>query len=227
MNKTPPSAIKPTLESTAAPAKASDASPWKTIKVIIADDHAMVRGAFARLIDSEHDLQVVAQARSGADTLLQLADTPCDVLLLDLNMPDPSGSKLITLIREKWPKQPILVVSMHNTPRVVRTALNAGANGYITKDSEPKTLLNALRLVAGGGRFLEPSLMEAMLFAPTPKDALNPRESEILLRLATGQSHSVISQALFINEKIVSSHKINLMAKLNIDNFSDLLPLRI
>ena len=223
MNKTPPSASKLTLEPTAAPAKGSDASPWKTIKVIIADDHAMVRGAFARLIDSEYDLQVVAQASSGADTLQQLADTPCDVLLLDLNMPEPSGSKLIALVREKWPKKPILVVSMHNTPRVVRTALNAGANGYITKDSEPKNLLNALRLVAGGGRFVEPSLIEAMLFAPTPKDALTPRETEILLRLAAGQSHSVISQALFINEKTVSSHKINLMAKLNIDNFSDLL----
>jgi DNA-binding NarL/FixJ family response regulator len=110
---------------------------------------------------------------------------------------------------------------------VVRTALNVRANGYITKDSEPQDF--AQRFAAGrwGRPLLEPSLMEAMLFAPTPKDALNPRESEILLRLATGQSHSVISQALFINEKIVSSHKINLMAKLNIDNFSDLLPLRI
>ena len=205
------------------PDKGSDLSPWKTIKVLIADDHAMVRGAFVRLIDSEFDLQVVAHVGNGADTLQQLAETPCDVLLLDLNMPEPSGSKLITLIRQKWPKQHILVVSMHNSPRVVRTALNAGANGYITKDSEPKILLNALRLVAGGGRFVEPNLMEAMLFAPTPKDALTSRESDILQRLAAGQSHSVISQALFIHEKTVSSHKTNLMAKLSIDNFSDLL----
>lgn len=223
MRKTHSIAAGLTRDPAKAPAKGSDASPWKTIKVLIADDHAMVRGAFARLIDSEFDLQVVAHARNGADTLQQLADMPCDVLLLDLNMPAPSGSKLITLIREKWPQQRILVVSMHNTPQVVRTALNAGANGYITKDSEPKILLHALRLVAGGGRFVEPSLMEAMLFAPTPKDALTPRQSEILQRLAAGQSHSVISQALLINEKTVSSHKVNLMAKLSIESFSDLL----
>ena len=80
------------------PAKGSDASPWKTIKVLIADDHAMVRGAFVRLIDSEPDLQVVAQAHDGVSTLKQLENTPCDVLLLDLNMPEPSGSQLISLI---------------------------------------------------------------------------------------------------------------------------------
>jgi len=211
------------MNSSQPPAKGSDASPWKTTKVIIADDHAMVRGAFARLIDSESDLQVVAQAHDGTTVLQQLADTSCDVLLLDLNMPEPSGSRLITLIREKWPKQPILVVSMHNTPSIVRTALDAGANGYITKDSEPSTLLNALRLVAGGGRFVEPHIMEAMLFAPALRTPLTPRESEILQRLAAGQSHSVISRELYISEKTVSSHKTNLMAKLGIDNFSDLL----
>jgi DNA-binding NarL/FixJ family response regulator len=205
------------------PAKGSDESPWKTIKVLIADDHAMVRGAFARLIDSEFDLQAVAQAHDGTSTLQQLADNPCNVLLLDLNMPEPSGSQLITLIREKWPKQPILVVSMHNTPRIVRTALDAGANGYVTKDSEPAILLNALRLVAGGGRFVEPRLMEAMLFAPALRTPLTPRESEILQRLAAGQSHSTISRELYISEKTVSSHKTNLMAKLEIDSFSDLL----
>jgi len=211
------------MTSTIPPSKGSDASPWKTIKVIIADDHAMVRGAFARLIDSEPDLQVVAQAHDGNSTLQLLADTPCNVLLLDLNMPEPSGSRLITLIREKWPKQFILVVSMHNAPRIVSTALDAGANGYITKDSEPTVLLNALRLVAGGGRYVESKLMEAMLFAPALRISLTPRESEILQRLAAGQSHTTISRELYISEKTVSSHKANLMLKLEIDNFSDLL----
>lgn len=205
------------------PAKGSDASPWKTIKVLIADDHAMVRGAFVRLIDSESDLQVVAQAQDGVSTLKQLAATPCDVLLLDLNMPEPSGSQLITLVREKWPKQPILVVSMHNSPRIARIALDAGANGYVTKDSEPHVLLKALRLVAGGGRFVEPNLMEAMLFAPAPRASLTPRESEILQRLAAGQSNTVIARELYISEKTVSTHKANLMAKLEIDNFLELL----
>lgn len=183
----------------------------------------MVRSAFGRLIDSEFDLQVVAQAHDGASTLQQLTDNPCDVLMLDLNMPEPSGPQLITLIREKWPKQPILVVSMHNTPRIVRTALEAGANGYVTKDSEPQILLKALRLVAGGGRFVEPSLMEAMLFAPAPRASLTPRESEILQRLAAGQSNSVIARQLYISDKTVSTHKANIMDKLDIQNFPTLL----
>ncbi len=193
------------------------------IKVLIADDHAMVRGAFARLIDSEPDLQVVALAHDGASTLQQLANSPCDILLLDLTMPEPSGDRLIALIHEQWPQQPILVVSMHNTPRIVRTALEAGANGYITKDSEPQILLNALRVVAAGGRYVEPRLMEAMLFAPAPSARLTPRESEILQRLATGHSNSAIARALYITDKTVSTHKTNLMTKLDIHNFADLL----
>ncbi|NQW81197.1 MAG: response regulator transcription factor [Polaromonas sp.] len=194
-----------------------------SIKVLIADDHAMFRGALGRLIDSEPDLQVVALAHDGASTLQQLADNPCDVLLLDLTMPEPSGSQLISLIREKWPQQRLLVVSMLDTPRIVRTALDAGANGYITKDSEPATLLQALRVVAAGGRHVEPSLMEAMLFAPAPAPKLTPRETEILKRLAAGQSNSAIARSLYITDKTVSSHKANLMAKLSIQNLADLL----
>ena len=194
-----------------------------SIKVLIADDHAMFRGALGRLIDSEPDLQVVALAHDGASTLQQLADNPCDVLLLDLTMPETNGSQLISLIREKWPQQRLLVVSMLNTPRIVRTALDAGANGYITKDSEPDTLLHALRVVAAGGRYVEPSLMEAMLFAPAPAARLTPRETDILQRLAAGQSNSAIARNLYITDKTVSTHKANLMAKLEIHNLADLL----
>jgi DNA-binding NarL/FixJ family response regulator len=194
-----------------------------SIKVLIADDHAMFRGALGRLIDSEPDLEVVALAHDGVSTLQQLADKPCDVLLLDLTMPETNGSQLIALIREKWPQQRLLVVSMHNTPRIVRTALDAGANGYITKDSEPQTLLHALRVVAAGGRYVEPSLMEAMLFAPEAATRLTPRETDILQRLAAGQSNSAIARSLYITDKTVSTHKANLMAKLEIDNLADLL----
>jgi DNA-binding NarL/FixJ family response regulator len=223
MSNPKPLATRFTPERPELPAKGSDASPWKTTKVIIADDHAMVRGAFVRLIDSESDLQVVAQAHDGATTLQQLTDNPCDVLLLDLNMPEPSGAELIALIRYKWPGQRILVVSMHNTPRIARMVLDAGVNGFITKDSEPHLLLNALRLVAAGGRFIEPKLMEAMLFTTVPSATLTPRETEILERLSAGQSNSTIARELYISDKTVSSHKINMMIKLEINNFPDLL----
>jgi DNA-binding NarL/FixJ family response regulator len=204
-------------------AGANQASAWVSIKVLIADDHAMVRGALGHLIDSEPGLEVVALAHDGASTLQQLAAHACDVLMLDLTMPEPSGCELISLVRERWPQQHLLVVSMHNTPRIVRAALNAGANGYITKDSEPETLLHALRVVAAGGRYVEPRLMDAMLFAPTPAARLTPRETDILQRLAAGQSNSAIARSLYITDKTVSTHKANLMAKLDIHNLADLL----
>ena len=113
---------------------------------------------------------------------------------------------------------------MHHEAASVRAALQAGANGYITKDSEPQALLEALRRVAGGGRYIEPRLIEAMVFAPPAlaRQALTPRESQVLQRLAAGQSNGAIARALFLSEKTISSHKTNLMLKLGLGNMADL-----
>jgi DNA-binding NarL/FixJ family response regulator len=146
------------------------------------------------------------------------------VLLLDLGMPAPSGLELIRQVRAQWPQLAILVVSMHNHPKVVRAALDAGANGYVVKDSDPEVLVAALRRVAGGGHYLEPSLADALLFTPSPAPHgnLSPREREVLRRLARGQSNGEIARALFLSEKTISTHKANLMAKLQLENVADL-----
>lgn len=192
--------------------------------ILIADDHAMVRAGLRRIVESEPGLWVCGQADDGASTLARLHDTPCDILLLDLTMPAPNGTELIGLIRASWPTLPVLVVTMHNNPKVAQAALQAGANGYITKDSEPETLLAAVRRVAAGGRYVESRLMEALVFAAPPpvQPLLTPRESQVLQRLAAGQGHAEIAQALYISEKTVSSHKINLMGKLKLHNLADL-----
>ena len=195
------------------------------ITVLVADDHAMVRNGLSRIIDAEPGLRVTGQACNGASTLAALAAQAHQVLLLDLSMPAPSGVELITTIRQRHPAQRILVVSMHNNPRIVRATIDAGANGYITKDSDPELLLHALRLVAAGGHYLEPRLLEATLFAPAPPTPaqLSPREIDVLRRLANGQSNIEIARALFLSEKTVSTHRARLRAKLGLHSLADLL----
>ncbi len=197
----------------------------KPILVLIADDHAMVRAGLQRIIDSEPDLRVAAQTADGASTLAYLQDNECHLLLLDVSMPDPQGPALLRMIRARWPKLPILMVSMHNDPTVVRATLAAGANGYITKDSDPNELLRAMRLVASGGRYVEPSLMESLVFVAPERTrlALTPREREVLQCLAAGKTNNQIARELYLSEKTISTHKSNLMAKLGIDTLADLI----
>ena len=120
------------------------------LAIVIADDHALVRAGLQRIVESEPGLRVTGQANDGLDTLARLADTRCDVLLLDLDMPAPSGLDLIERVRAQWPQLSILVVSMHNQPQMVRAALAAGADDYVAKDSDPEVLIAALRRAARG-----------------------------------------------------------------------------
>ena len=200
-------------------------APGHATTVLVADDHTMVRNGLSRIINDEPGLRVTGEACDGHSTLTALAAQAHQVLLLDLSMPGPSGVELITTIRQRHPAQRILVVSMHNNPRIVRAAIDAGANGYITKDSDPEVLLHALRLVAAGGHYLEPRLLEATLFAPVaPKNTqLSPRETDVLRRLANGQSNIEIARALFLSEKTVSTHRARLRAKLGLHSLADLL----
>lgn len=184
----------------------------------------MVRAGLQRIIDATPDIRVAAVAVDGAGTLVAIRDPALDIVMLDLTMPAPNGTELIERIRAHRPDLPILVVTMHNDPAVARAALEAGASGYITKDSEPDMLLDALRKVLGGDRFVEGRVATAMLFAkprPTPA-SLTPRETEVLRRLADGQTNAQIARALYLSEKTVSTHKSNIMGKLELNNTADL-----
>ena len=192
--------------------------------VLVADDHGMMRAGLSSIINSAPGLSVTAQAEDGPGTLAQLASQHFDLLALDLSMPPPSGVELIALVRQRHPRQRILVVTMHNNARIARAAIDAGANGYITKDNDPDVLIQAVRQVAAGGRFIEPRLMEAMLFAtpPAPQNRLTPRETDVMRRLCAGQSHGEIARALYLSEKTISTHKANLMGKLGLRSLADL-----
>lgn len=198
------------------------------IKLIIADDHAIVREGLRQLFALCADIAVADVAVNGAQLLEMLRKDEADLLLLDMTMPGIHGLELIGRIRAQNARLPILVLSMHNEPQIARRALIAGASGYLTKDSDPEVLLAAIRKVASGGRFIAPELAEALAFDAgdgeqrAPHELLSEREFHILNLLIRGRSVNEIADELIISNKTVSTHKARLMQKLNLQNNAEL-----
>ena len=190
------------------------------VRLLIADDHAMVRASFCRLLQGEPGFVVVATSSDGPSTLAAVDAHDLDVVLLDLSMPATQGTDLISGIRGLNPALGVLVVSMFDNPHLVSAAIKAGANGYITKDSDPDTLVAAIRQVAGGGAWLGQNGGAEPGGDPGP--VLSSRETEVLCLLAAGHTNSEIASVLGISEKTVSTHKVNLMTKLDLHNTADL-----
>lgn len=199
------------------------------IRILLADDHAIVRNGLKQIIAGASDLQVIGEAASGAEVLELARRTPPDLLLLDMTMPGISGAELIRRLRADHPNIPVLVLSMHNEAQVVSRALKAGASGYVTKDSDQEILLAGIRKVAAGNRYIDPALVDAMVFDGSaaadaaPHAALTERELQVLEMLASGQSLTAIAESLHLSAKTISAHKAHLMQKLGIDNNADLM----
>lgn len=198
------------------------------IRLMIADDHAIVRGGLKQIFATTSDIVVVSEASQSSELLEQWEITPCELLLLDMNMPGFSGVELVQRLHEKDPVRPIVILSMHNEGQIVARALKAGASGYVTKGSEPEILLAAIRKVAGGGKFIDPSLVETMVFNSGSDEEnhfniLSKRELQVLKMIATGATLSSVAEQLHLSPKTVSTHKMRLMQKLGIDNNADLI----
>ncbi|HEX8963705.1 MAG TPA: response regulator transcription factor [Rhodocyclaceae bacterium] len=190
------------------------------IRLLIADDHGIVRQGLRQLFALLNHLSVVGEAADGEQTLTRLAEGDVDTLLLDMTMPGLCGEDLISSIRGRYPGLPILVLSMHNEPQVAQRALKAGATGYLAKDRDPEDLIDAIEKVAAGGRYLDPHLAEQLAFAMTGDgnlhrhDRLTAREFEIMRLLAKGMSVNEVADRLAISNKTVSTHKARLMEKM-------------
>lgn len=197
------------------------------IRLFIADDHAIVRSGLKQIFALTPDVCVVGEAENGQQVLDVLRGTTFDLLLLDLNMPGMGGAELLDRIRVHHPVLPVLILSMHNEPQIASRTLKAGANGFITKDCEPDTLLQAVRKVAGHGKYISPELAEKMVFDVAadehPHSQLSNREMEVLRLLAVGHGVNDIAGMLAISNKTVSTHKVRLMEKLNLANLADLI----
>jgi len=198
------------------------------IKILMAEDHEIGREGMKQLFALTSDITVIAEAVNGAEALDQIRQHTFDLILLDMSMPGVSGVNLITRIKANCPDVPILVLSMHNEPQIARRALNSGASGYLTKDSEPEILLSAMRKVAQGGRFVDPVLAQQMVFEVNnseqklPHELLSEREYEIFLHIARGKSLNEIAEQLVISNKTVSTHKMRLMQKMNFSSNAEL-----
>lgn len=198
------------------------------ISIFIADDHAIVRSGLKQIVATTTDIQVVGEAAHGADVVDKLRACHVDLLMLDMTMPGISGIDLIRRIRAEYTALPVLVLSIHNEAQVVSRALRAGATGYLTKDSDPEILLAAIRKLAEGGRFIDPKLVDSMIFGThsgdtPPHDMLSDREFQVLQALAAGKSINDIAEAFALSAKTISTHKMRLMQKLGITNNSELI----
>jgi len=194
------------------------------IRLMIADDHAVVREGLKQIFALEDDIQVTAEAANGLQTLELLKNIEFDMVLLDMSMPGINGLNLITRIRAQLPMLPILVLSMHSEPQFAKRALNAGVNGYVTKGGEMEVLLMGIRKVAAGGRFIEPGLA-LELFLPEDgarREQLSEREFQIMRLLIQGKGINEIADSLKISNKTVSTHKARLMQKMNFGSTTDM-----
>lgn len=199
------------------------------IRLLIADDHAIVREGLKKILALNQDIDVAAEAADGAGVLQHLRHAAdFNLLLLDMSMPGIDGVSLIGHIKAYHAALPILVFSMHNEPQVAFRAIKAGAAGYIVKDSDPETLLEAIRKVAGGGKYIDPTLAERLAFDAAfpeqlaPHVLLSEREFEVFRLLVAGKRINDIADQLAISNKTVSTHKQHLMEKMKIHNSADL-----
>jgi DNA-binding NarL/FixJ family response regulator len=198
------------------------------IRIVIVDDHAIVRAGLKQMFAIMPEMEVVAEAIDGESALAILRVTRCDILLLDINMPGFSGPDLIARVKAHWPTLPILVLSMHDTAQVASRALKAGSDGYVTKDSEPEVLLAAIRKIAAGGRFISNEVAQRMALMATasglllPHIALSAREFDVFKSLVNGMGVNDIAKRLSISNKTVSTHKARLLEKMQMTGVAEL-----
>ncbi|HEX5393874.1 MAG TPA: response regulator transcription factor [Rhodocyclaceae bacterium] len=198
-----------------------------TIKLIVADDHQLFRAGLTRMLADLPDIEVVAEANDGEETLALLAHVEADVLTLDLTMPGMTGVPLIEKIHALKPTLPILILSMHDEPATIRRVLKSGAMGYITKSAAPEVLHAAINSVHAGVPYVDPSLAVSLALnleeEPKQAVALSKREQEVLYLITQGLPLIEIAERLFVSPKTVTTHKTNLMEKLKVKNNTELI----
>ena len=193
------------------------------IRVLLAEDHKIVRDGLKGILAATSDIQVVAEAATGDEALQLARANDYDVAMLDMSMPGLSGIDLIKRIKTEKPALKMLVLSMHGEQQYAARALKAGASGYLTKDSAAEQLVSALRKIAGGGVHISDAAAAGLVAAQqAPHQSLSDREFEVLRLLATGLSPTEIGERLHLSVKTVSTHKANVLEKLGLGGTAEL-----
>ena len=199
------------------------------IRIVIADDHAIVREGLAQLLASAADVTVAGTAKDGHEVMQRVRELEFDVLLLDMSMPGRSGIDLIKQVHDEKPRLRILVLSMHPEDQYAMRAIKAGASGYIMKDAATDLLLSAIRKVAGGGAFISAAAAEQFALASAhngegpPHKSLSDRELQVFELLVAGNSVTGIADRLSLSVKTISTHKARIMQKMGMRNQTELI----
>lgn len=198
-------------------------------RIVLADDHAIVREGLKRIVGETRDFTVAGEAADGSEVMRVVRELDFDVLVLDLSMPGRSGMELIRLVKAEKPKLRILVLSMHQEMQYAVRAIKSGASGYLTKESAPAQLEQAIRKIAAGGAYISAEVAEQLALGAMPgaaqalpHEALSDREFEVFRLLVNGAAVSDIAGQLNLSVKTVSTHKSNLMQKLGLQNQTEL-----
>ncbi len=195
-----------------------------TVRVLIVDDHAVVRTGIRLLLDQEEGIEAVGEASSGRDAIFEARSLKPDVILMDVVMPGGSGLDVIPTLLKEQPETKVLVLSMQDDPRYVREAFAAGATGYVLKEAADVEVVAAVREVARGGRYVHPELgarliaAEAEAARKADEDPLSDREREVLRLLALGYTNSEIAKQLFISVRTAETHRAHIMTKLHLSS---------
>lgn len=199
------------------------------IRILLADDHSVVRAGLRRIIEEGGDMVVVAEAADGRETIRLAHETLPDVAVVDISMPGLDGLEAISELHSYYPKLPILILTMHEEEQYVAEAIRAGAMGYVTKQSPPEHVLKGIRKVYAGRRYLTEEATELLALhmargarGRSPVDCLTKRELQVLRRLALGQTNREIAESYYISVKTVDTYRLRLLKKLNLRNNAEL-----
>ena len=199
------------------------------IKVLLADDHSIVRAGLCRIVEESGDMTVVAEAADGKAAILQAHKAIPDVAVIDISMPEFDGLEVSARLLDEIPDLPVIILTMHEEEQYVVRAIEAGARGYITKKSAPEKLVKAIRKVLAGQRYLSPEATESLALrvargakGQSPLDSLSNRELQVLKQLALGNTNREIAAAYNISIKTVDTYRLRLLKKLNLRNNADI-----
>jgi two-component system invasion response regulator UvrY len=197
------------------------------VNVFIADDHALIREGLKKTLKAEPDLVVAGEASNALGLFQALRQNPVDIVLLDISMPGESGLDALKEIKQEYPRLPVLILSVHPEHRFAVRALKAGAAGYVTKDTAVEELVQAIRKIVGGGKYVSVSLAEKLVEEletgdKLPHETLSDREFQVMRMLAAGKTRNEIADELSISLSTVNTYRIRIMEKMKVQTNADL-----
>lgn len=199
------------------------------VKVLVADDHAVVREGLKRILSQGPGIEVVAEAEDGAGAIEAAGSNDVDIVILDMSMPGRGGLETLQELKRRWPAMGVLVLSMHPEHQYAIRVLREGADGYLSKESAAEELLAALRKIHSGGKYVSPALGERLAqtvekgFEVAPHERLSTREFQVMVQLASGKTVTEIAEELHLSVKTISTYRSRVLEKMSLRNNAELM----